>query len=171
MRITKLVMVSFFSALLVSCSGYRDVEHKWCNQEPKKSSADDIQAQTVTLILDSDTTFAFDGSQMDDILPEGRRNLDVLAAEVKGKESKISRIDVVGHADRLGGAEYNYELGLQRANTIKKYLIRSNVLNKIDIASMGSSKPVLDCRIEKGEELKKCLQPNRRVDIQIHLKE
>ncbi len=171
MNLAKSLTAPFFCMLLAACSGYKDVRHKWCNHETIEPKTNNVKVRTVTVNINADATFAFDGSKMKDITSQGRNSLDALISEIREKENTISSIDVIGNTDRLGMKEYNYKLGLRRANTIKEYLIEHDVLSKINTSSNGASNPVVECQIEKDEQLKKCLQPNRRVNINIHLKE
>ena len=68
------------------------------------------------------------------------------------------RIRVVGHTDSSGSAAMNLRLGWLRANTVRKYLIRSGVDDaRITVESAGSSQPVTTNETREGREI------NRRV--------
>jgi len=76
---------------------------------------------------------------------------------VKGKSIKLE-----GNCDEFGSDEYNYALGLKRANAVKASLVNSGVsADSITMASFGESNPVC---LEKTQE---CWAKNRRVDFKL----
>jgi outer membrane protein OmpA-like peptidoglycan-associated protein len=78
---------------------------------------------------------------------------------------------ITGHTDHLGGQAYNQRLGLQRANTIRHYLVNRFGLpvEKIRTKSMGDAQAVKNCPDKQNvKQLKACLQLNRRVEIDLH---
>ena len=81
----------------------------------------------------------------------------------------IDSIALTGHTDRLGSEQYNYNLGLQRAQTVKNYLQGKGVQAPISVASAGESQPVTTaCTGTRATAaLKACLQPDRRVTVDI----
>jgi len=122
-------------------------------------------AEKVTLAADA--LFDFDKSNL---RPEGMAKLDELAA--KSKELNIEVILAVGHADRLGKAAYNQALSERRAAAVKNYLVSKGIdANRIDAAGKGSSQPVTktgECvGNKKTAKLAACLQPDRRVNIEV----
>jgi OOP family OmpA-OmpF porin len=116
----------------------------------------------------AESIFGFDHA---DMRPEGRAALDTFAREVDG--SSFDEIQVEGHADRLGTPAYNQQLSLQRAETVKSYLVTSGRLDpmKIRAVGRGESMPVTqpgDCKGSVAStKLIACLQPDRRVDIDV----
>lgn len=119
--------------------------------------------------LGADALFAFDKAGPDDIRPEGRGQLDALAAQIKGKYKRLDRLLVVGHTDRLGADAYNQALSITRAATVRDYLVTQG-LPKESIRSLGVGKaqPVVQCADSLARtELITCLQPNRRVEIEV----
>lgn len=76
---------------------------------------------------------------------------------VKGKAIKLE-----GNCDEFGSDEYNFALGLKRANAVKSALVNSGVsADTITMASFGESNPVC---LEKTQE---CWAKNRRVDFKL----
>jgi peptidoglycan-associated lipoprotein len=66
-------------------------------------------------------------------------------------------VRIEGNCDEWGSDEYNYALGLKRANTVKKALINLGVdANKLTIISYGESNPVCTAHT------KECWAKNRR---------
>ena len=73
--------------------------------------------------------------------------------------------------DRFGSNEYNQKLSERRANTVKDYLVSKNVqASRIDAEGRGETQPVTkadDCRGAKSAKVIACLQPDRRVDVEL----
>lgn len=113
-----------------------------------------------------DALFAFDKSALQ---PEGRVLLDGLVKQLNG--ATFDNLSVTGHADRIGSASYNQKLSEQRAQTVKTYLVSQNIqANRIDAAGKGETQPVTkagDCKGGKSAKLIACLQPDRRVDVEM----
>ncbi|MBP9714597.1 MAG: OmpA family protein [Sterolibacterium sp.] len=122
-------------------------------------------AQKITLAADA--LFDFDKATL---RPEGMAKLDELAT--KSKELNIEVILAVGHTDRLGGDAYNQKLSERRAASVKEYLVSKGVeANRIDASGKGKSQPLTkaeDCKgNKKTKKLVACLQPDRRVNIEV----
>jgi OmpA-OmpF porin, OOP family len=119
-----------------------------------------------TVHYSGDAFFDFDESALK---PEGQAILDNLVRELGGVS--YGTILVVGHTDRFGGAEYNQALSERRANAVKNYLIRSEIpADRIEVVGKGKSEPVTkpgDCRGPVNPKVVACLQPDRRVDIEV----
>lgn len=76
---------------------------------------------------------------------------------VKGKTIKLE-----GNCDEFGSDEYNFALGLKRANAVKSALINNGAnADAITMVSLGESNPVC---LEKTQE---CWAKNRRVDFKL----
>ena len=116
----------------------------------------------------SEAMFGFDATA---VRPEGRTALDSFASELAGTD--YSNIVVEGHTDRLGSTEYNEKLSMQRADAVKEYLVRNGRVDpsKISAVAKGESSPVTqpqDCKGNaKNAALIACLQPDRRVEIEV----
>lgn len=70
---------------------------------------------------------------------------------------------------RLGSDAYNAALSLTRADTVHKLLAQQGIDSKaIRAAGMGERQPVVQCPgTVKTAALVSCLQPNRRVEIEV----
>ena len=66
----------------------------------------------------------------------------MLAENLVSRQAHIDSITLTGHTDRLGSEQYNYNLGLRRAQTVKDYLQGKGVQAPISVASAGESQPV-----------------------------
>lgn len=116
----------------------------------------------------ADSLFTFDKSV---VRPEGKAALDTFAKEVQGTQFDV--ITVEGHTDRLGSAAYNQRLSVQRAEAVKGYLVSSGGIDgaKITAVGKGESTPVTkpgECVGNKPTpKLIACLQPDRRVEVEV----
>ena len=78
-----------------------------------------------------------------------------------GAASKLN-IKLEGNCDEWGSDEYNFALGLRRANSIKKALISEGVAaNRISMVSYGETNPTCT------EKTQACWAKNRRVDFKL----
>jgi len=116
----------------------------------------------------ADTLFAFDRSE---IRPQGKVALDQFAHELGG--THFDAITVEGHTDRLGSQAYNQKLSERRAEAVKSYLVSAGGVDagRISAVGMSESQPVTkpeDCSgTRPSPKLIACLQPDRRVDVEV----
>lgn len=125
---------------------------------------------TVTINLAADTLFKFNGSSLKDLLPKGRQEVLNVASQISTGFVSVSQIKLVGHTDHLGSDSYNQQLGQNRAETVRNLLVQNGIAgNIVSTASAGKSQPVTDgCpNVKAREALKACLQPDRRVTVEI----
>lgn len=115
----------------------------------------------------ADALFAFDQSELK---PEGKAMLDDFAQQLQG--TTYDTIVATGHADRFGSVDYNQKLSLRRANAVKDYLMSKDILaSRIDAEGKGKSQPMTKpgaCVGAMSTKIIACLQPDRRVDIEMH---
>jgi OmpA-OmpF porin, OOP family len=118
-------------------------------------------ANLQTITLQGDTLFKFGD---DKLSPGGKKALDDLIK--KGSVSAMSRYKIEGHTDHIGDPKDNYKLSLQRADSVKQYLLSKDGNLRLETAGMGEKGPVVQCSEKLAkQELVKCLAPNRRVTI------
>ena len=122
------------------------------------------------LTLSTDVLFEFGKA---DLRPGGQQKLDELAKTAQG--AKVDRVVIVGNADRIGSEQYNQELSERRAQAVKAYLAQKGVSEqRVQAEGRGESQPVTGDQCKNmGPEKKKnaklvaCLQPDRRVEIEV----
>jgi len=121
--------------------------------------------------LSADALFDFDKAVL---RPEGKAKLDEVIT--KSLYIKIEVIIAVGHADRIGTDQYNQSLSERRAAAVKDYLVSKGMEpNRIHAEGKGESQPKTTADQCKGlgnengrnKKLIACLQPDRRVEIEI----
>jgi len=100
---------------------------------------------------------------------EGKKKLDELVA--KSGQLNLEVIIAVGHTDRIGTDAYNQKLSEKRAAAVKDYLVSKGIpANKVYTEGKGKKQPVTkpdQCKGPKSKKVIDCLQPDRRVDIEI----
>ena len=130
---------------------------------PPPAPAPAPQVQKIT--LDSKVLFDFDKAVLK---PEGKAAID---SQVVGPLAKVQKLEVVlvtGHTDRLGSDAYNQKLSEGRADAVRDYLVSKGVAkDKIETIGMGEKQPVVQCDQKNRQQLIACLQPNRRVELQV----
>jgi len=121
-------------------------------------------AEKITLAADA--LFDFDKATL---RPEGKKSLDELAAKAKGINLEV--IIAVGHADRIGSDAYNQKLSEKRSASVKDYLVGKGIeANRVYAEGKGEKQPVTGDKCKgdkKTKALIECLQPDRRVEIEV----
>ena len=116
----------------------------------------------------ADSLFDFDSAA---VKPAGRGELDKLATDLRGVDFDV--IKVTGHTDRIGRQAYNQKLSSQRAEAVGSYLVSAAGIpaGKISAKGVNGADPVTkpgECVGTKvTQALIACLQPDRRVDIEV----
>lgn len=97
------------------------------------------------------------------VLPdEAKARLDEVASQLKSNPNGAF-IEVEGYTDNVGSKAYNEELGLQRAESVKRYLYSQHQipLHRMNVISYGSENPIAPNNTRAGRA------KNRRVVIKV----
>jgi outer membrane protein OmpA-like peptidoglycan-associated protein len=118
----------------------------------------------LTLGVEGEGEFDFDKA----ILREQVKTvLDELAERLR--DAEYDRLEIVGHADRIGTDDYNQYLSERRAWAVARYLVKQGVpAAKLAVEGRGTHEPLTDpdqCKGLSRDEMIACLQPDRRVVI------
>lgn len=109
-------------------------------------------------LADDSVKFPFNKAE---VSPEMRDILDNLLTQLKTQNENVY-IEIQGFTDSVGPTEYNYKLGLERAETVRRYLSENGIpLHRISTISYGEERPVADNTSKAGRS------KNRRVVIQV----
>lgn len=110
-----------------------------------------------TVLTDEKVKFGFDTS---DLSPEAKAALDGFAQQI-ANENKNVYVEIQGHTDSVGSDKYNEELGLLRAEAVRRYLSQAHKfpLHRINIISYGETAPIADNSARDGRS------QNRRVAL------
>jgi len=114
------------------------------------------------ITLSATELFAFDSAQLR--LPQPK--LDEMASALSANTS-INNVMITGYADRLGSDKYNQKLSERRAISVKNYLTGKGIdAGRLKAEGRGEANPVVMCTEKNRPALIKCLEPNRRVEIE-----
>ena len=110
-----------------------------------------------TVLTDEKVKFGFDTS---DLSPEAKAALDEFASQL-ASQNKGVYIEIQGHTDSVGSDSYNEELGLLRAEAVRRYLSQQHKfpLHRINVISYGETAPIADNGNREGRS------QNRRVAL------
>ncbi|MCC6608996.1 MAG: OmpA family protein [Burkholderiales bacterium] len=133
---------------------------------PAPAPAPAAKACDFTAALTGDATFDFDKAVLK---PAARAQLDRDVIARLGSCASITIVNVNGHTDRIGSAEYNQKLSERRAAVVRDYLVSKGVdRNKVETFGYGKTTPIKSCPDTKDfKALIACLAPNRRAEVQV----
>ncbi len=115
------------------------------------------QGDDLVLNIPSGITFAYDSST---VQPQFQRTLDQVSETLA--QYNETYIDVYGHTDATGSAEYNQALSVRRATSVADYLAGHGVQSaRIGIRGYGETQPIATNETDAGRAA------NRRVEIKI----
>jgi OOP family OmpA-OmpF porin len=124
------------------------------------------QVETPKVQLNADFLFDFNSAVLK---PEGHTALSDVAAQAKQLQLEV--VIVTGHTDRLGSDAYNLSLSERRATTVKNFLVSQGIdASRVYTEGKGRTQPVTgnSCDdVKARKSLIDCLQPDRRVDVEI----
>jgi peptidoglycan-associated lipoprotein len=139
-------------------------DEAYANADKVNARADKIEAASKRLVyevvLSEDKgNFKFGKATIPD---EAQGEIDQLVAQLKANPNG-GYIEIEGHTDNVGPKEANYKLGLERAETVKRYLYEHHQvpLHKINVISYGEEKPIAPNKTKAGRA------QNRRVVIKV----
>ena len=116
------------------------------------------EGNDLRLIMPGNITFATDSAE---ISPQFYSTLNAVAIVLN--EFPETLIEVTGHTDSTGRAEYNLQLSQRRAQSVAQYLIAQGVApNRVIARGMGQTMPIAPNDTPEGRA------QNRRVEIRIH---
>ncbi len=107
------------------------------------------------VVLNNDAVkFDFDTAEL---TPEGQEAIKALVNRLIIEDRNVF-IEIQGHTDSTGAEEYNYELGLKRAEAVRRHLsLQGLPLHRMSVISYGESDPVAENNTREGR------RANRRV--------
>ncbi len=123
--------------------------------------------------LSAHVLFDFDQYTPDHIRSNTRDALDALVARVKLEGIRIESVSITGYADRLNGTgnrDYNQQLSQKRVNTVRDLLVAQGLTaSSMTVDAKGDSEQLLACQAQfkTPGDLKECLLPNRRVQVEL----
>lgn len=117
----------------------------------------DIQFQPAKTFVLDDCNFETGKATLQ---PESYAVLDELVAYLVRKDDE--KIELGGHTDNVGSAASNLKLSLDRANTVRAYLLTKGIdPDRVTAKGYGMTQPIADNKSEDGRAL------NRRTEVKI----
>ena len=118
----------------------------------------------VDIQFQPDKTFVLDDCNFETgkatLQPESYAVLDELVAYPVRKDDE--KIELGGHTDNVGSAASNLKLSLDRANTVRAYLLTKGIdPDRVTAKGYGMTQPIADNKSEDGRAL------NRRTEVKI----
>lgn len=134
---------------------------------PKESELLDVSSLAV------DVLFRFDSAALvRKVMPNTKdalQALDNLVETLSQEGVKVDKVRVVGHTDRLGAPMYNQALSERRAKAVANYFTAKGLKQDIEVLGTGDKQPITEhCEGSRATvELIECLQPDRRVNVEL----
>ncbi len=97
-----------------------------------------------------------------DLPDDAKAALDKVITDLQA-DPKGVYFEIEGHTDSVGNPRYNEQLGMKRAEQVKRYLYETHQvpLHKINVISYGEEKPVADNKTRDGRA------ENRRIVVRM----
>jgi outer membrane protein OmpA-like peptidoglycan-associated protein len=109
----------------------------------------------ITLNMPGNITFKSDSAEIEPSFYKVLNSVDLVL-----KKYNKTVVEVAGHTDSTGSAEYNQKLSERRANAVAQYLETQGLAsNRVVTIGAGETKPVADNSTPEGR------QANRRVEL------
>lgn len=125
----------------------------------------------VPYTLQTEALFDYDKSELRE---HGKQKIHDEIIDKMKEYTKNDIVMITGYADRIGNEKYNMALSQRRADSVKSYMIAQGIDgNRIETAAKGEADAVVSCDKIKGranhknKALISCLQPNRRIVLDL----
>ena len=141
---------------------YNKIEDMIIKHIPKEVERDVIVYKNIVAVSDDrlvliGVNFAFDKA---DLLPESYPILDE-AVRLLNDKSTVN-VEIEGYCDWIGSDEYNQKLSVERAQTVKNYLVSKGIAeNRLTTVGFGKTNPIADNKTDEGRAM------NRRIVFRI----
>lgn len=130
-----------------------------CPQTPPGFKVDEtgcVREEQTVIVLNS-VNFEFNSAKL---TRAGRVILDRVAAGLRSQTDL--QLEILGHTDSLGSDNYNRQLSIARAASVRNFLVDRGIAgDRLRSAGMGESQPVADNETEEGRA------QNRRVEFRV----
>ena len=109
----------------------------------------------ITLNMPGNITFKSNSSELDPSFYKVLNSVNIVL-----KKYNKTVVEVAGHTDSTGAAEYNQQLSERRANSVAQYLENQGLAsNRVVTIGAGETRPVADNSTPEGRAA------NRRVEL------
>jgi len=138
--------------------GYMDKQEQEFREELSGTGIDVTrEGDNIRLVMPSNITFASNQSYI-------TRGFHATLNDVAKVLTKFDKtyLSIEGHTDSQGSTEFNQNLSVQRASSVKDYLIKQSILDgRLKVTGYGETMPLVDNNTSNNRSI------NRRVEIQI----
>lgn len=157
-----LIALLVLGMLLTACSSKNKTTNNSNNSQVLVSETNISVDKNTDIMFLSTIYFDFDSYEL---ATESKQNLSLLARYLKDSDNKYKNVILSGYCDELGSEQYNYELGLKRAEEAKNYLVSLGInKSRINIKSYGKDRQNKQSITKNDEENRKL---NRKVVINL----
>jgi outer membrane protein OmpA-like peptidoglycan-associated protein len=109
----------------------------------------------ITLNMPGNITFKTNSAELDPAFGKVLNSVNIVV-----KEYNKTVVEIAGHTDNTGGAEYNQQLSERRANSVAQYLESQGLANnRVVTVGAGETRPIADNSTAEGRAA------NRRVEL------
>ena len=142
---------------------------------PAMKKSEPILTIPVTLTNEADSLMKLKASMPENLLiyfefnetkfkPDPQTDIIIIPFKAWLDKYQGSMLHVTGHTDKVGTNDYNYNLGLKRAQIVEKYLENKGInASRMIIESKGETEPAADNLTDEGRA------KNRRTEISIKM--
>lgn len=131
------------------CSGKKDIRSRLTKEQ-----------RTVYFDFNKSTLNATEKKKLDEV------------SKIIVESKQVESVDIVGYTDTIGKASYNKKLSQKRAQTVKAYLATKGLKTKnVKVEGLGEANSAHCDATLPRKELIACLAPDRRVEIQLNVKQ
>ena len=171
-----LILSSVAVALLVfsGCSSKEPAVDSQQTEEVKVPTTEEVSSGQSTVNSNSDSMVRLSADEVEKSLPTIYFDFDkyeitsqaqakiAAAAKLGNNGAKAYSVKLEGNCDEFGSDEYNFALGLKRAEAVKKALVAEGIdASRISMVSYGESNPACT------DKTKGCYAQNRRVNFKL----
>lgn len=140
MKKDKILKLLFIFLLVQACSNPKTKSEHNNILNGNLTSIEDVKSNNNPNDIIFLQTVYFDFNSYD-LTYEAKSNLKLLVKYLLQDQNKYKTIILTGYCDQVGSDNYNYDLGLKRAEEAKQYLIKNGVDgNRIKIISIGKDR-------------------------------
>jgi OOP family OmpA-OmpF porin len=123
---------------------------------PPGAFSSSLQAKLDNVLQQSAIAFESNSAK---ITPRGRATLEKLIPLLR-REPKAA-IEIGGHTDGYGAADYNLQLSRRRAEAVRQYFVSRGLTNRFTAVGYGATQPLSSDKTKTG------LRNNRRIELRV----
>ncbi|NSX55852.1 OmpA family protein [Parasulfitobacter algicola] len=112
------------------------------------------------MVMLSDVLFGFGDAQLE---PAALQTLQTVADKLSG----VEKLEIKGHTDAIGSDAYNLDLGQQRADVVRNWLIENSdlTIDSVSATGVGEAEPIATNTNADGSDNPTGRAQNRRVEF------